>query len=167
MRNSTDNKKAVTKNDKTSSVQDPVDIDTETKSNKLQNGSDTKQWNGRQVVMAKSARRVVIPPRQKPLVVIENDEEEPHELCEQVNKSKNKKMALVTGLPPGMTEARLLSLCGPEVEVSSYIKNLFIYVYICYVKSCIYNILLHMYSYGIYCLQKLGNFSFSHVKYVV
>lgn len=164
MRNSTDSKKVVTKNDKTSNVHDPADIDTENKS-KLQNGSDAKSWNGRQVVVAKSTRRVVIPPRQKPVVVIENDEEESQELCQQVNKSKNK-IALVTGLPPGMTEARLLSLCGPEVEVSSYIKNLFTYVYICYVKSCIYNILLHMYSYGI-CLQKLSNFSFSHVRCVV
>lgn len=134
MRNTSDsNRKTVTSKNTKLVTSQPLIERENNESNKLHNGASTdKSWNGRQVIVGMSGRRVVIPPRQKPLIIVENDEEdafESHIQAAKQEKSKtNKKTALVTGLPPGMTEARLLSLCGPEVEVSTHINNFMIYV---------------------------------------
>lgn len=72
------------------------------------------------VVNRTASNRVVLPRKpQQPLVIIETEEAEEEDAPpEKVAREESDSLkAIVNGLPPGMTEARLLSLCGPEVEV--------------------------------------------------
>lgn len=92
-------------------------------------------FSGRRVVVGRSANlqtsnRVVLPRKppqtqSQPMVIVEKEDQdiEPYEDDPPKGGSRPKEdkdcVAIVSGLPPGMTEARLHSLCGAEVEVAT------------------------------------------------